>query len=528
MPHFYKTTIVFLIILRFSLNQGWAQDVVMSSTSSSITTTNGALITLSLKLENKGNTPIATKLSFSYDEEVLRFVNMYHDGFSLAPNETLFVRIKAIVSRNAASLDNAIIGLGLLSLDGQLLSKLDFPLKIKEKKLVRLQLLNQKLTFEKGGDTLTIPVKLSNMGNTPQKISLVTRFFEKSHKKDFELLKFNLEAFRDTLLYICKIVDSKTLKEDELKITFKGLYSDGSIFGNSTLFASAIKESRRFKHRTEGLNPSSMARNNQIRTSILKNGDYYQYYLLANNQFNLKKGTLESNLDINYMANNQQYLIRNSRLSYDSEFYGLSAGNIYNSTGLLNLNGRGGSAYYEDPNNRIELGALDKTYNLMDARNASNGRSAWANFTHNGGWLNKGYEVSMLYDTDAFNNSKSYIAATKASILDQENLKLRIGGALSQLQSTGSENDSELGGIGELNFLAKNENLSFSSTNTYSSAYFAGYQRGAFNTSERISYSKENYNLWGSYNLYRYSPKPFGDNYFMSSDFLNQRFDIGV
>jgi len=372
-----------------------------------------------------------------------------------------------------------------------------------------------------------VPVKVTNMGNSNQRVNIITRFMTSTNDKSFERSTFVIEAFKDTVFFVKKIIDKELLKEDSFRITLRGVYADGNVFGSGSIVANSVKNSRKFVYEADKLNVNSFQQNNQLRASVMKNGDNMQYFLYANNQVELPGGTLQSNIDMNYIEANDLYFIRNTWLRYDAETYGFKAGNLYG-LDVVNLIGRGAEGFLELDKSRIEVGGIDKSPNLINNSPLTYGNSFWGRYFHNGGWLYDGYEFSVLYDDDPNLNIKNYFATGKTALINTENLKLRAGASLSNSGTNNDVSDSKVGASGEIRLLAKQGRFQFSSNNFFSSGHYAGLRKGVLNLIEKINYNNGKQNIWLGYNLLKFNPKSLIAQQNRFNQFFMQRVDVGA
>ena len=504
-----------------------AQDISFTLSESTLTATNGELVSFAMQIEN--NTASSQQLvpNFVYDESDVRIVNQYPEGVKLDAGKKRFLPIKAIVSASAKSKEDSYITVQLLTSEGVLLKEEQLFLKIEQKRLVKMQVMKQNLIFENEGDTLLVPVKLENLGNTFETISLVTRFFNKSDNKSFERQDIPLQSFTDTIVYIRKLVDKQTLREDSFRITIKGFYSSGNAFGTGYLTANSVKNRRRHRKEADDLMLNAFQQNNQVRLSMQKNRDENQYFFFANNEVDFKGGTFQSNIDVNYFERNDLYNFRNTWIQYETSRYGVRAGNINNSD-ILNLIGRGGQAFYQADSARIEGGAIHKSYNLVNSQGFVYGKAAWAKYIHKEGWMNGGYEASLIYDDDPNSKNRNYIATGRSSIINRENIRLRAGASLSNNLLLVDETLSKIGGAAEVNLFAKHQDFTITSNNYWSSGYFSGLRKGALNLIERVSYTTGKYNFWASANILQFSPRYLSTSQTSINEFTTQRYDIGA
>lgn len=528
MPHKYFQKICLIVALLAGI-ASWSQSGMpaINFIENKVSTDESGVITAYVKIIN--NTPKAIEGTFDVhsSHEDLYLVQRKPRSITLQVNDSIFIPVKAIISTTALAGNKTTIEAAFTPTGSSETQSAFLPVIISEKKLVKMFLTETNLIYEKVGDSLNIPVRLSNEGNTPQKITLIARYPGFIVKNSIESEVLTIAPFTDTIVNIRKQVTKTILNEEDFSITINALYANGDIIASGFVRASSLKQDRRYTVPFQQTADVLFQHPNQVTASYQRNNNQTDiYYLLANAEVKMKDASLKSNLDLTWWDKSEVLYLRNTWLAYDHKVFGVQAGNI-NRFADINLVGRGAQGYYKiDEKNTIETGAIDKAYNLVDDLNASLGNAAWATFEHDGGSTNKGYEVNAIYDQDEFYKTSNYLASTRHKLFRTENFDLIAGAGISNAASE-TNNESKTGGAGELIANGKFRNFYYSSSNYMSTGYYSGLRKGVFSLNERVNLALGKYNLWGAYTQLTADPK-FFENQYATTQFSNSRYDLGL
>lgn len=525
----YYKIFFFFTVLASSLNT-WAQNGSFSIvfTSNKIETNTKGVIDAYVKIVNTSSNSIEGVFDAHTNHEDLYLSLRKSKNIVLAPHDSIFIPVKAIVGATAKAGNQSTIEAVFTITKTQETKSVFLPVVIRERKFVKVMLLETNLIYERVGDSLAIPIRVSNEGNTAQKITILARYPDFITRNAIENTDIRVQPFTDTIVILKKVVNKTLLNQEDITINITALYNNGDIINNGSVRASSIRQDRRYVSPYDPDYNLTFNQANQVTASIQHNSDNTNaYYLYANAQAEINKGILQANVDVNWWENSDQVFLRNTWLSYKEKNYGATIGNVSKFFDL-NLIGRGAEGFYK-PNEKstIEAGAIDKTYNLIDDSSLSFGKSAWAMYTHNNGWMQKnGYENTVIYDDDTYSGTKNYLASSRFSLYTSENFNLRAGGSVSNFTSQ-LETANKIGGAGEVQFNGKLKNLFYSSSNYLSSGYFSGMRKGVVNLNERVNLPVGKFNLWGVYNYLSAKPESFA-NQFTSTHFSTARYDVGV
>lgn len=479
------------------------------------------------KIVNTSASAVEGVFETSNSSEDIYLVQQKPKTINLAAGDSIFIPVKAIVSTRASAGKESVIEAVFTRTDTQESKSVILPVTINLRKLVKMHLPESNLIYENRGDSLIIPIQLYNEGNTEQQITLAVRYPNSVLDETIETLLVNVRPFSDTLVNVKKEVSRSILNQDDFNISVTALYDSGDIVGLGTIRANSIRQDRRYTPNMAG-GQNIFQNNNQISASYqFSNNDIATYFLYANAQAEINQGILYGSVDANYWVQSQETFIRNTWLGYKQKGYGVQAGNITYFEDL-SLLGRGVQAFVQSGlNNKIEAGAVDKSFNLIDDSDTSLGKAGWATFTRNGGWASGGYNASVLYDHDTFAATQNILVSSRHSLVEGQNFRLKAGGAVSNIMSevTG---DNEIGGAGEVQISGKGANMFYSSNNYFSSGYYSGIRKGVLSFNERVQWTLGKYNVWGVLTNLSVNPKNFGREYFLTSKFSTSRYDIGI
>ena len=172
---------------------------------------NTGVIDAFVKIKNNTNNNLTGEFDVHSNHEDLYLVQRKPKTVNLNPNDSVFIPVKAIISRTAKAGNKPSIE-AVFTTNKNITKSVILPVIITERKLVKMFLLETNLIYENVGDTLTIPIRISNDGNTEQKIDIVTRYPNFIAKDMMETTSIKISAFTDTLVYLKKQVTKVPLQ----------------------------------------------------------------------------------------------------------------------------------------------------------------------------------------------------------------------------------------------------------------------------------------------------------------------------
>ncbi len=527
--YYYLTRIVINIVVYFFVFSALAQTnpITISFIHNKEKLNENGLFEAIIKLTNTSNQSVNGNFLAISASENLFVLQQDPKSIVLNPRETLYISVKAIISTTASSDFHASLEVQFIYSNQKNKISAFLPVLIKEKRLVKMILLETNMLYEQIGDSIRIPVRIVNEGNSAQTITIIANYPEFVTRNRIENISINIKAQTDSLIIIKKEITREILKHEEFSIAIRSLYQNGDIIGIANVRANPIKQKRRYIPITSADFSNSYRSINQIIASRqTSNNNQNVITLYSNAQADTKKGILYTNLDFNWWEQTKQTFMRNTWIGYKQKKYGVQIGNV-SKFNDLNMMGRGIETYYKtSENNKIEAGLIEKSYSIIDFRSPTLGQSAWISFTNKEGWDN-GYKTSILFDNDSNEAIQKTLVSSQFSIIQTPKFSLQTGGALSNLFSTENKRN-ELGGAAEVNFHGKTTKLFYTSLNYISTGYFAGIKSGALNLIENINLSLQKYSLWFNANHFSFAPKAINTNTYSPSEFANTQLSIGI
>jgi hypothetical protein len=527
----YLAKISFSIFIYFSIFSIQAQTnmVTISLVENTEKQRNIGMIDAIVELKNLSDTTIEGSLEILSTTESLYVLQNKPKTIILNPNESLFIAIKAKISTLASSENSARLEAHFTLSNSKEKMSAFLPISIKEQRLVKMVVQQTNLLYEQVGDSLQIPIRFLNDGNSTQTITILANYPEFVAKNRIENNTITIKAHTDSLLILKKEINREILKQEEFSIAIRSLYQNGDIIGFANIRANPIKQSRRYKPEfvADYSNPFSPI--NQITTSQQTSNSHQNVMAFYGNaQAEINKGTVYTNLDLNWWEQSNQTFMRNTWIGYKEKIFGVQVGNI-SKFNDLNLIGRGIETFYKtSTNTKIEAGILEKSYSVIDFSTPSTGQSAWISFTNKEGWdKGKGYKTAALFDNDSNEAIQKALVTNQFSIIQKPNFSLQTGTAISTINSTENSNQ-KLGAAAEVNLQGKTAKLFYNSLNYFSSGYFAGIKSGAVNLNESIHVNLEKYSFWLSANHFSFAPKTIKTTAYFPSEFSNTQLSTGI
>lgn len=542
---------IIVLIPVLSLISGWAFiaqagewqesgtiSVELSTTDTLIHAIGGEIIGTTLLIENRSDKQFNGNLEFSLPEAVTLLSTLSEGGLQVDAHSKRYIPIRFRVNPNTPS-GLSLIKINLVNEEQQTLSASSIRIRIQEKRLIRMQVLNTMELMRYENDSIKATLILRNTGNTAETIQLVSSVptFYGSRRFQRELL--HLESGKDTTVSLGFIADRELFHMNQFQINITGLYSDQEVFGNTSISVQNASSSRNFDlMRNYGFNWNQ--RTNRVSISTRDPlSDNQSFYMDANLQFNTPKGRMEMNSQLYHWGDwGNAPVLTNTYLRYTQNNLGLTLGNITESSEKF-INGRGARVDYldEESNYYFTAGVTDKSYDLLNRYGRMGFGTGYSVFSkyQAGGFLpekGKRYAGTIIFDRDPIENAESLLHASSISLLrpmqkQRTNLDLDVGLGISRplvdtLQQFQTQPSFALGAL----FSTEIGGIYFSSTNYYSSGYYPGSRRGSININQRAGSRWRKTNLWLGYTYLDYSPKTFIPQY-EATQMITERMEMG-
>ena len=229
--------ILFILTFCFSINFIEAQTnrVVISLMESKDKSNENTMVNAVVELKNISNTTIEGNLEIESTTENLYVLQRKPKTILLHPNENLYVPIKALISKNASSESATNLEAHFTFSNSTIKISSSLPIIIEKKRLVKMAIQQTNLLYEHIGDSLQIPIRILNEGNTTQTITILINYPEFVTKNRIENATMILKANTDSLVIFKKEITREILKQEEFSIAIRSLYENGDIIGLSLI-----------------------------------------------------------------------------------------------------------------------------------------------------------------------------------------------------------------------------------------------------------------------------------------------------
>lgn len=484
----------------FSQSQGSA---VLEADKTSISAVNGEVTGILIKVKNTSKKGINTSLEIEAGKEIESF-SARSIPVPLAASDSVFMPVKFRVLQKALAGAEHELKITLREKDS-VIAELRCKVKVTVKKAVNLTALVSNILVDNPNQPIVIPVRVQNAGNTLRKVIIINSCSSLPSETGFyKPLELSIPAFTDTIINFNRPFSKEMLKSDGIDINFKGLYSDGEMFGMASVHIQNPKSNLRYSMASSTGEPNTITFTGRNLLSAFEN-----YELTGYGNIETTKGKIGYSADASFWKNSSlPAVVRDTWLSYSTGGLTISGGNLSRNLDI-NLNGRGVSfAYRSSDRNSFETGFIKSipvlwgyTYSLYTPGNAG-----WATFQHTGSkWEIKN---SVICNVDPQSGSKNILLLNNIGLnMGKFRYTLTINPGRTRSYSNGGT-DKNVWGAG-LTITGRAGNFSMSSSNFASSAYYPGLRRGAVDLSERVSVSGRKVSWWGQGSYYSYKPLYF-------------------
>ncbi|WP_286883874.1 MULTISPECIES: MSCRAMM family protein [Sphingobacterium] len=243
----------------------------------------------------------------------------------------------------------------------------------------------------------------------------------------------------------------------------------------------------RVKRFGSDMNLQNQPYSNMVALRYLSMGqDIHVYQLQGYGNLELNKGTsLSYRMNMDYFQDQHAFTMYDSYLDYQTEKWGLKAGNIYENLDQY-VNGRGMRASYKfDKSRSISVYAVQNNYFLWNQLNT---------FSPGGGVLGLKYastseknqerSLAYLHSSDNYRNVRSHLLSGKGykDWSENQTLTWEAGTSIERVDIGGQKAAFAAG----INYNGIFEQFQISSSNYYSSPYYIGLRRGLLQSDSRI------------------------------------------
>jgi hypothetical protein len=328
-----------------------------------IKASNDELIDLTLKVLNRKKTPLTGLVSINLESN-MNLISKNNIAVNVQPGDSLFIPVKVFITKKTRSGIDHLIRFNLSDRENNLLLATETKVQVSVKRNVDMYSLLSSILLEVTSDSIRIPIRISNTGNTTQRITLINRFPALFQNQDFHsTLELVLPPSVDTVITIIKPVTKKMFASEGFDVTFTGLYSNGDVFGMAYVRIQSGRSDRAYRDplQTDAYNVNSISISSQGMFSTNQS-----FLLYGQGDLEFKSGKLGYSLDYTkWQDSYSPSMMRNTWISYETNNMGITAGNI-NRNMDINLNGRGANLFINNKNNgTYEVGYLDGNSNLI-------------------------------------------------------------------------------------------------------------------------------------------------------------------
>lgn len=520
-----------LVLLIFAAQGLQAQQHIQTLRISLVrdTSSEGPLKTMVVKLSNPGLQPWTGKPGLQLDRG-LQLIGHLPDTLAVAAGDSLFFLLKLYVSPKLSSGSHAFV-LSLTDPQGRKLRDTSI-FFVPSLRRVMMNIPETEISLYEHQQSLEIPVRLQNSGNTRETVNIVANYPVELDPANFhKATVVVLDPFSDTLIELRKDLHHVHSLPDNFDVTVTGLYTNGDFFGQGDIQFVDLKSQRMF------LNPKDQPEyrfhfNNSLSVQGEDLGTQAAFYdVFGNTSIQFPGAALGFNLNGVFRTQDlQSTYLRNTYISLETPRLGILAGNI-NRDFDLNLIGRGVAVFTrsQDGSATLEAGLMDNASNLLQKSGDvyTQGRVSWGSYTYHTKLLN--LQTDLLYQEDPFYKTNNLLEYSTFEL--STHTHYLINGSLG-LGNSAFQQDASLhkpGISGSFGLSKTWGGFALNTTNTVSSRYYPGLKKGAREFSERLSYTTKSSWTWSaSLDAYSYHPKYVSPLYSFSTEYGNARYQIGI
>jgi hypothetical protein len=492
-----------------------------------ISVNNEELANLTVKVKNDSKMVLNAVANVNTDNEI-DLISKKNFAISINPGDSLYMPIKIFISKKAQSGMLHLVRFVLKDSLQNIIGSDSCELKISIKKNVIFYAQVSSVLLENNTDSIRIPVRVVNMGNTTQKISLIAGYPSSVDLGDFQKASvLVVKPLKDTTIVFTKAVNRSMFTNQGFDVNITGLYSNGELFNMAYIKIQNARNSRTYRDQ----NYNDSYENNSLSLSSMGVFSPNESYLMqGRGTLGLPEGKISYNLDAT-MYKNVGYspaIIRNTYISYEALNMGLKAGNI-NKNMDINLNGKGGEFFLNDTAARNQYigGYINSSSNLLGESYKSvfsPGKAAWGSFIHTARkWqLNSG----AIYELNPFLGVRNMLLSNLFR-LKQKDFRYLFTLNSGRVSGINSER-VKFGFAAGVDIVGSIKDFSLNSTNYFSTGYYPGLRQGALSFSERVTYNRPKGNLWASMEYYDYKPQNISSTILFNPTYNSLRLEAGI
>ncbi len=504
----------------------------------------GAIQSLTISLFNQGDQPFDGNLILETSEG-LSIVGESSRAISLEQGGKRFLPVRVRVENDAPAGQITFHAL-MQNAEGKTIAIAPTVFHIEKNRNVVLQAMTQRELIQYEGDSLRIPIRIYNIGNTDENVRVVSSIpqFATRSERRFDVGTLFLRASQDTTLVLGYQIDRDMLRQDHFMINISALFENGDLLGNAQVVIQNAAAKKTFLTPYEILDYWAHEQNkiSLISRNVLSPQPSLQ--LLGTAGHLVGKGEIEYSFNIHQWGLDQTPSINNTWFSYDQENKGFTVGNLSENLDKY-VYGRGLKVHLGDTavNHRTELGLVDKAYSLLGNDHGQEWFDAYTVFLRSQGGMKResrrNWSSLALYDRDPRENNENLMYYgtfnwIKNPEIRSDQLQLMWGTGIARPLVQTSHTDTLFSGdfkpslaLG-INYNTTWKGFQLSSSNYYSSGYYPGARKGVTQLYQRVSKNMGAVNVWGNYSYSEYEPQLFHLYHAYRNHQVNTRAELGA
>lgn len=444
----------------------------------------------------------------------------------LAPNEKKFIPLK-FQKQRAAMAGTTAIQVRLLSADNSILIERTLEEKVAPNDQMALLAETDFIPIQNPNDSISVKVRVTNMGNRKQPVTLVFKIPEMVGQLNFFEQYAEVKVQQDTV-FTLRLLPAKLLQSGpKFTIEVSGLRGKTKeIFGHASITVQNTSSAQRFYNPAPHLNDLGFQQNS-VTASYRSMGygvDIYQFNGAAD--LDLTAGYLALQANGFTTAQRQQPVLNNTSITYHLQNNSLKIGNVaeYFEASLF---GRGVQAVMANKVNdkRLEVGFVDQNFNLIEKNTfLKYGHGIYVKGSIGTPTSASNTTTTYMYKTEPFQERNNHIIGTEFQRnRGKWNWNTKLYMAESQYYTIQKDQWSF---AAETQYNGMVNNWVLNGNYFYSSAYFPGNRTGLLQLQQRVQKTWNRTNmLFVTFNMNNFAPKSY--SYPLNFVSNNQRIDLG-
>ncbi|RYZ52945.1 MAG: hypothetical protein EOP49_08340 [Sphingobacteriales bacterium] len=209
-----------------------AQDIVSSISHRSLEGIGGEVLEVEIQIHNRTASDTLLNVHLAADAP-LQVISKKASVVDLSRGETFFFPVRVYVPASTPS-DTVYRIIVQYKSNSSELPTDTCMVTIRKLRQVNMFLPHGRISVATASDSVTIPVRLVNSGNSPQAVSVVARIPELNNGDFYQVLHGTLAPNADTIVFLHRKLTGNLKRKAKIAVNFNGLYGDGTIFGSTT------------------------------------------------------------------------------------------------------------------------------------------------------------------------------------------------------------------------------------------------------------------------------------------------------